>query len=78
MRGGFKDGIGTFLADETFNDRPIKVRFRWSQITPDLGALGAGLLAGRRRDLGDQLGHGFRPRPRLTAPSRQAGGTPAA
>jgi hypothetical protein len=33
MRGGFKDGIGTFLADETFNDRPIKVRFRWSQIT---------------------------------------------
>ncbi|HEV8388270.1 MAG TPA: DUF1579 domain-containing protein [Dongiaceae bacterium] len=34
MRGGFKDGIGTFLADETFNDRPIKVRFRWSEITP--------------------------------------------
>jgi len=34
MRGGFKDGIGTFLADETFNDRPIKVRFHWSQITP--------------------------------------------
>lgn len=34
MRGGFKDGIGTFLADETFNGRPIKVRFLWSQITP--------------------------------------------
>jgi hypothetical protein len=34
MRGGFKDGIGTFLADETFNGRPIKVRFRWSEITP--------------------------------------------
>lgn len=34
MRGGFKDGIGTFLADESFNDRPIKVRFRWSEITP--------------------------------------------
>ena len=34
MRGGFKDGIGTFLADETFNDRPIKVRFHWSEITP--------------------------------------------
>ena len=34
MRGGFKDGIGTFLADETFNGRPIKVRFCWSEITP--------------------------------------------
>jgi hypothetical protein len=34
MRGGFKDGIGIFLADETLNGRPIKVRFRWSQITP--------------------------------------------
>jgi hypothetical protein len=34
MRGGFKDGVGTFLADETFNGRPIKVRFRWSEITP--------------------------------------------
>ena len=35
MRGGFKDGIGTFLADETFNGRQIKVRFRWSDITPN-------------------------------------------
>jgi hypothetical protein len=35
MRGGFKDGIGTFLADETFNGRPIKVRFRWSEISPN-------------------------------------------
>ena len=34
MRGGFKDGVGIFLADETFNGRPIKVRFRWSEITP--------------------------------------------
>jgi hypothetical protein len=34
MRGGFKDGIGLFFADETFNDRLIKVRFRWSEITP--------------------------------------------
>jgi len=33
MRGGFKDRIGIFLADETFNGRPIKVRFRWSEIT---------------------------------------------
>ena len=34
MRGGFKDGVGIFLADEAFNGRPIKVRFRWSEITP--------------------------------------------
>jgi hypothetical protein len=34
MRGGFRNGIGTFLADETFNGRPIKVRFRWTEITP--------------------------------------------
>jgi hypothetical protein len=34
MRGGFKDGLGTFQADETFDGRPIKVRFRWSGITP--------------------------------------------
>ncbi len=33
MKGGFKDGVGTFLADDTFNGRPIKVRVRWSQIT---------------------------------------------
>jgi hypothetical protein len=33
MKGGFKDGVGTFLADDTFNGRPIKVRVRWSRIT---------------------------------------------
>ena len=31
--GGFVDGVGTFLADDTFNDRPILVRFLWSGIT---------------------------------------------
>ncbi|MEQ1864667.1 MAG: DUF1579 domain-containing protein [Micropepsaceae bacterium] len=34
VRGGFKDGVGTFVGDDVFNGRPIKVRFRWSQITP--------------------------------------------
>lgn len=34
MKGGFQEGVGTFLADDTFNGRPIKVRVRWSQITP--------------------------------------------
>jgi hypothetical protein len=33
MIGGFKDGVGTFFADETFKGRPIKVRFLWVDIT---------------------------------------------
>jgi hypothetical protein len=33
VRGGFKDGIGTFVGDDTFNGKPIKVRFQWSKIT---------------------------------------------
>ncbi len=32
VRGGFANGVGEFLADETFNGKPIKVRFRWSEI----------------------------------------------
>lgn len=35
VQGGFNDGVGTFLADEMFEGRPIKVRFRWSEITPN-------------------------------------------
>lgn len=31
--GGFKDGVGTFIADDTLRDKPIKVRFQWSNIT---------------------------------------------
>jgi hypothetical protein len=31
--GGFVDGVGTFMGDDTFKGRPIKVRFRWSEIT---------------------------------------------
>ena len=34
VRGGFEDGIGTFVGDDTLNGRPIRVRFQWSQITP--------------------------------------------
>jgi len=34
VRGRFRDGIGTFFSDETFNGRPIRVRFTWSDITP--------------------------------------------
>lgn len=34
VHGGFEDGVGTFIGDDTFDGRPIKVRFRWSMITP--------------------------------------------
>jgi hypothetical protein len=30
MVGGFEGGIGSFYADETFNGRPVRVRFRWT------------------------------------------------
>ncbi len=33
--GGFKDGVGVFLSDDTHNNQPIKVRFRWSNIRED-------------------------------------------
>lgn len=32
--GTFENGIGTFYSDDTFKGKPIKVRFRWSNITP--------------------------------------------
>ena len=33
MLGSFADGVGTFLADDVFESKPIKVRFLWSRIT---------------------------------------------
>lgn len=33
VRGSFSDGIGHFVGDDTLNGHPIKVRFRWSEIT---------------------------------------------
>jgi len=33
VRGGFKDGVGVFVGEDTLNGRPITVRFRWSEIT---------------------------------------------
>jgi hypothetical protein len=32
VRGGFADGVGTFVGDDTLRGRPVKVRFRWSAI----------------------------------------------
>jgi hypothetical protein len=33
--GRFKDGVGIFVGDDTFNGHPIKVRFTWSRFTDD-------------------------------------------
>jgi hypothetical protein len=33
LRGAFRDGVGSFYADDTFNGQPIRVRFIWSHIT---------------------------------------------
>lgn len=33
VMGKFRDGVGTFEATDTFNGKPINVRFVWSQIT---------------------------------------------
>jgi hypothetical protein len=34
VRGGFRDGTGTFHGDAVHAGKPIKVRFLWSRITP--------------------------------------------
>lgn len=34
MTGGFTDGVGTFIADDTDDGKPIKVRGVWDRITP--------------------------------------------
>jgi len=31
--GRFKDGVGTFIGDDTFDGQPILVRFLWTDIT---------------------------------------------
>ncbi|MDQ0466576.1 hypothetical protein QO010_004371 [Caulobacter ginsengisoli] len=33
VHGRFENGVGTFLGDDVFEGRPIKVRFIWSGIT---------------------------------------------
>ena len=34
VRGSFHNGVGTFYADDTFNGKPVRIRFIWSKITP--------------------------------------------
>jgi len=33
-RGHFENGVGTFYADDTFNGKPIRIRFVWTHATP--------------------------------------------
>ena len=30
--GGFKNDVGTFYAEDTFNGKPIRVRFLWTNL----------------------------------------------
>ena len=60
--GGFENGIGTFIAPDTFqgpaDPRPIPlVEYHGSDVP-----LGAGVLVGRWRDVGGQLDYGVDPR----------------
>ena len=34
VRGSFHNGVGAFYADDTFDGKPIRIRFIWSLITP--------------------------------------------
>jgi hypothetical protein len=33
--GGFKNGVGTFYADDTFKGKPIRVRFLWTNLATE-------------------------------------------
>jgi hypothetical protein len=33
--GGFKNGIGTFYANDTFKGKPIRIRFLWTNLTAE-------------------------------------------
>ncbi|WP_163510319.1 hypothetical protein [Fodinicola acaciae] len=33
VRGGFQDGVGLFYGEDTYDGRPILVRYTWSDIT---------------------------------------------
>lgn len=34
VRGSFQNGVGTFYADDTWEGKPVRIRFIWSKITP--------------------------------------------
>jgi hypothetical protein len=33
VAGGFENGVGTFMGEDTLRGRPIRVRYQWSEIT---------------------------------------------
>jgi hypothetical protein len=37
MKGGFKDGVGTFYGEDMPDGRPVRARFIWSNMTPTSG-----------------------------------------
>ena len=53
---------GSSRVTTSFEGRPIRVRFTWSRIDDADSALGAGVLRGRRHDLGDELDRGLHTR----------------
>ena len=54
--GSFTGDTGVFEGDDTFDGRPIRVRFIWSRRDDADPALGAGVLGRRRRDAGRRTG----------------------
>ena len=58
MVGRFEDGRGEFYNQELHEGRAVYARFIWSDITATCLPVGAGAVARRRQDLGDQLDHG--------------------
>jgi hypothetical protein len=60
MRGGFRDGVGTFYADETLQRETGPHTIFMDQDYSDIVSLGAGVLARWWQDVGDQLGTGHR------------------
>ena len=57
--GGFKNGIGTFYANDTFKGKPIRIRFSVDE-SHRRTALGAGVLRRWRQNVGNKLDHGIR------------------
>ena len=58
MRGSFHNGVGTFYGDDTLNGKASSGALPLVRHHSDIGSLGAGILAGRWQDVGDQLGAG--------------------